>query len=82
MHYCTVKQPDTKTKLCTSGMYRVGVGGGVGQVAGTVFYTVCKWYAECVCVGGGGENTMFYTTEKCRKQGQVQVGDGGDCTDD
>ena len=30
MHYCTVKEPDTKPKVCTSGMYGgVGVGGGV-----------------------------------------------------
>ena len=46
------------------------------------YYTVCKWYAVCVCGGGGGENTMFYTMETCRELRQVQVGDGGECMDD
>ena len=51
----------------------------------TVFYTAlyCLPMVCRVCVGGEGEeNSMFYTTETCREQTQVQVGDGGECMDD
>ena len=37
MHYFTVKQPDTKTKLCTSGMQSVCVGGG-----GRILYSTLR----------------------------------------
>ena len=55
----------------------------MGQVTVTVFFTIYCLQMVCrVCVGGGGENTMFYTMETCREQRQVQVGDGGECKED